>query len=88
MYLTHSGQLTFSSGKLSLLDRQVRDYASLAMECQDDMPGLVAALFEYSLDILGAFDTGLGEAALRDMLAFDIDLNAQGLALWRDKLAS
>ena len=83
MYITHSGQIDFTTEKLSLLDRQIRDYAGLATSFRDDMPGLVEALFEYSLELLALFDSGHREAELRDMLAFDVELNAQGLALWQ-----
>jgi glyoxylase-like metal-dependent hydrolase (beta-lactamase superfamily II) len=83
VYLTHCGQITFTTEKLSLLDRQVRDYADLAGKFRDDLPGLVEALFAYSIDMITGFDPAQDEAELRDKLAFDIDLNAQGLALWQ-----
>ena len=85
MYLTHSGAVDFTREKLDTLSRQVADYADIASNFEADLPGLEKALTDYSLELLQGFDTGMAEAKLREMLAFDLDLNAQGLAFWLEK---
>jgi glyoxylase-like metal-dependent hydrolase (beta-lactamase superfamily II) len=84
-YLTHYGELAFTSETVELLQRQVRGYAELASRCGPDREALETALTDYSLGLIQEMHTGLGDAALRQMLAFDMDLNAQGLAFWLEK---
>ncbi len=87
MYLTHSGALDYSEDKLELLAGQVAHYAEIAANSAADLPGLETALTDYTLGLLQEFDTGLEETQLRELLAFDMDLNAQGLAIWQSRLA-
>ena len=46
---------------------------------------LETALTDYSLGLMQEMHPILSEEALRQMLAFDMDLNAQGLAFWLEK---
>ena len=81
-FLTHSGELAYSSHLERLLSRQVAGYCRLATLHGDDPPTLRRALVDYSLEEVRPFHPDCSEEALRDMLAFDADLNAQGLAVW------
>jgi len=83
MYLTHGGELAYTPGKLALLARQIeayRDFATAAAHA-----GLEERLMEYTLDLLREFGAN-DRADLRDKLSFDIQLNAQGLQAWRQRV--
>jgi glyoxylase-like metal-dependent hydrolase (beta-lactamase superfamily II) len=82
MYLTHYGKLAYSSRVAGLLARQVEAYPGLALEYGDDSGALEGAVTELSLGLLQGFDVPAGEAEMRQWLAFDADLNAQGLGVW------
>ena len=84
-YLTHYGELAFTTGKAHLLEQQVKEYAELASRCGPDKEALETALTDYSLGLMQEMHPILSEEALRQMLAFDMDLNAQGLAFWLEK---
>lgn len=81
-FLTHSGELAYSSHLVHLLSRQVAGYCRLATLHGGDLPTLRRALVDYSLEEVRPLDPDCSEEELRDMLAFDADLNAQGLAVW------
>lgn len=82
IYLTHYGELAYSEEKAGLLARQVAAYRDQAPLYAGDKPALERALSDYSVAQLQAFDTGKSEQELRQLLAFDMDLNAQGLEVW------
>ena len=45
------------------------------------------ALGDYALEVIREFDSTAADTELRDLLTFDIDLNAQGLDLWQKRSA-
>jgi glyoxylase-like metal-dependent hydrolase (beta-lactamase superfamily II) len=89
MYLTHSGALDYTPDKRALLERQIEDYVALARESGLDGQVLEAALLRYSLQQIRRFAPAESSAAeLGELLAFDIDLNAQGLRVWLERDAA
>ena len=82
MYLTHFGRLDYAPQTAALLRRQVQDYCGMARDYGDDAERLQSKLSEYSLALLR--DIGDGESAVSwpEALAFDLQLNAQGLLAW------
>ena len=87
IFLTHSGELAYAPRLVQLLSRQVAEYCRLAASCGSDLPRLSRALVDYTLAEIRALAPAFGEAELRELLAFDADLNAQGLAVWQRALA-
>ena len=87
IYLTHHGELLYSKDKAGLLARQVAAYRDLAPSYAGDKPALEQALSDYSVDQLRDLATGKSEPELRQLLAFDMDLNAQGLQVWLQRAA-
>jgi glyoxylase-like metal-dependent hydrolase (beta-lactamase superfamily II) len=87
MYLTHSGELEFSQDKVEQLRRQVLAYRDLAPHHARDKTALETALADYSLGMMVDCGPREDEAELREMLAFDIDLNSQGLMVWQQRTA-
>ena len=85
MYLTHYGRV----GGVAALAQTLRDslgaYQRIARE-QADTPDrhahLTAALVNYHLDELSLLDHPMPEIRARQLLAFDTELNAQGLEVW------
>jgi glyoxylase-like metal-dependent hydrolase (beta-lactamase superfamily II) len=88
MFLTHYGELAYTREKSELLARQVEGYRELAPAYAGDRLAMERALTEYSLQQLRAFDPLSSEDALREALAFDMDLNAQGLDCWQRRVGS
>jgi glyoxylase-like metal-dependent hydrolase (beta-lactamase superfamily II) len=83
IFLTHSGELGYEPRLIQLLSRQVGEYCRLAAVHSSDLPDLCRALVDYSLREMQAFAPPFSERELRDLLLFDADLNAQGLAVWQ-----
>ncbi len=85
MYLTHYGRI----GNVEAMAQALRDslgaYQRIAHE-QADTPDrhtrLTAALMRYHLDELSHLDHPMPEIRARQLLAFDTELNAQGLEVW------
>ena len=90
VYLTHYGELVYSNELANTLGQQVKAYRDLATTCQGDKVALEQVLTDYSLNLMQELDTGMSDVALRELLAFDMDLNALGLQVWlqRSALAS
>lgn len=85
MYLTHSGQLDYSSELLAGLQDQLTQSCTLARQYTGDLPGLAAAL-EQSLLAAAARLGYVGDAVeLRRTLAIDTELNAKGLEIWAQR---
>jgi len=82
IYLTHYGALRYTADKAQQLAEQVADYRDLALGASAD---LASALEDYSLRRIRAFDSITPEQELRHLLQFDVSLNAQGLAHWRQQ---
>ena len=88
MFLTHHGELAYSAQKSQLLTRQIRAYSELATADADDVVALQERLTQYTLELLSQFDASGAQAELRHRIAFDMQLNAQGLQIWRQRLAN
>ena len=86
MYLTHYGELAFTRGASELLLEQVETYAKLAPDFAGNHQAMKAALLDYTLSKLARFLPG-GEKpeAFAEQLAWDMELNAQGLQVWLQK---
>lgn len=87
IYLTHYGELAYTKELADVLARQVASYCDLAPPHTGDKAGLERALSDYSLSLLQEFDSSAAEVELRKLLAFDMDLNAQGLQVWLQRMA-
>ena len=87
-YLTHFGRVAASRKHTDSLERQLREYLCLA---QASEPGeqrqqrLAAALLDHTVGLLRAAGSSSSEAELRELLAMDMDLNAQGLLVWLER---
>lgn len=86
MYLTHFGALDYCAEKSQLLSRQIATYCELASADSTDVAVLQERLSEYTLGLLKELDAGVDEVELRSHIAFDMQLNAQGLQMWRQRL--
>jgi hypothetical protein len=70
---------------LNTLDKQVELIEQYANAGAERHILLKEALTQYFLAELNAIDCDLPEAQCRELLEVDIELNAQGLAVWCDK---
>lgn len=86
MYLTHFSRvddLTRLADLLHLqLDRYVEVALSLESETEQRAARIENALFELTNQLLDDQQCPLGPSERRDVLALDLDLNAQGLDVW------
>lgn len=85
MYLTHYGRVGNPGQMAQDLRRDLGAYQRLAREqagTPDLHARLAAALMRHHLDELSRLDHPMPEIRARQLLAFDIELNAQGLAVW------
>lgn len=88
MYLTHYGRVTDVARLANDLDEQIVAMAGIALHCDgrsDRHRCLVAALTAFYLERAQAHGCTLDDAAVINVLAMDIELNAQGLACWLDR---
>jgi len=85
MYLTHYGALAYSPSLAQLLVRQINAYCELAMAASEKSGRLEQQLTEFTLALMHQFGASLDETELRSRLALDMQLNAQGLQLWRQR---
>ncbi len=90
MYLTHYGRVgnvehlaNELRGDIEAHQRIARQFADVA----DRHVKLMAALTLHELDRLAHLECQLSELKARELLKFDMDLNAQGLEVWLDKSA-
>jgi len=88
MYLTHYGALDYSPAQAQLLAHQINAYCELARAEAEDVGQLQQRLSDYSVALLHQFCASLDEAELRRLLAFDMQLNAQGLRVWQQRETS
>jgi glyoxylase-like metal-dependent hydrolase (beta-lactamase superfamily II) len=88
MYLTHYGRVTDVPRLTTILRRGIDTYIRIAGEL-NDVPDrhrqLKRALFAQALEELALIDCPLSEAQARALLEPDIELNAQGLAIWLNR---
>jgi len=89
LYLTHFGRVGEVARLGALLLEQVDAMVTLALQCQGDAPQrhaeLKRGLGGLCLERLRAHGCTLGDAVVLELLALDIELNAQGLAVWLDR---
>lgn len=90
MYLTHFGAV----GEVQRLGEELRqgiaDYRDIALglaDSPDRHSALTKALLEHALTRLRRFGSPMDDARVKSLLAMDLDLNAQGLAVWLDRRA-
>jgi glyoxylase-like metal-dependent hydrolase (beta-lactamase superfamily II) len=88
VYLTHYGELAYTKNLTDTLVRQLVSYHDLALQHAGDKAGLERALSDSSLGLLREFDASAPEVELRELLAFDMDLNARGLEVWLQRIAT
>lgn len=88
MYLTHHGDLEYSAPKSQLLARQIEAYRQFATADSRDVLALQQRLSDYSLELLYQFGATGDTSRFKDQLAFDMQLNAQGLQMWQQRIAS
>ena len=88
MFLTHHGELAYSAQKSQLLKCQIKAYSALAVADAGDVAALQQHLTRYTLDLISQFDASDAEAELRQRIAFDMQLNAQGLQMWQQGLVT
>lgn len=85
MYLTHYGRVGNVEQMAETLRRDLAAYQRIARE-QADTPDvharLTAALMQHHIDELSRLDHPMPEIRARKLLAFDTELNAQGLEVW------
>lgn len=91
MYLTHYGCIDMVPRLADELHAMIDAFVSLAREAaaagKDRHAALAAGLDRLLLDALQAHGCGLPSARMRELLAVDVDLNAQGLEIWLKKSA-
>jgi glyoxylase-like metal-dependent hydrolase (beta-lactamase superfamily II) len=88
MYLTHYGRVAdvprLAALLLSQLDAMVALAERAAAEA-DRHAALMRGLFEIHRESLRAHGCDLPEERLRELLALDLELNAQGIGVWLDR---
>ena len=91
MYLTHYGRLDHPADLVETLRHSIRNHAAMALAAANqDLPTVTKAGWSACAPrwlrhlVSGAQAHGctLDEAAIREVLAVDLDLNAQGLEVW------
>jgi glyoxylase-like metal-dependent hydrolase (beta-lactamase superfamily II) len=88
-YLTHYGCVEYAPHLATQLHRMIDKFVALACNVstigQRRHDALVAGLQDILLHELHAHDCRWPEQRIMELLAMDIELNAQGLAIWLDK---
>ena len=87
MYLTHYGRVEDVERLAADLHAQIDAMVALARaatEQPDRHAALMASLTDLYHERARAHGWTRGREALRQLLAMDIELNAQGLAIWLD----
>ena len=87
MYLTHYGELAYSEPLAKLLAQQIESYCAFAGAHAGDAAALQQCLSEYTSGLLQQVDASVDAEQLERHLAFDMQLNAQGLQAWQQRLA-
>lgn len=91
-FLTHFGMVDATQGHADKLKAQIDDYVEIALSNRHVEQGRVAritaALFAYTLESLHNQGCRLPSEQLRELLANDMMLNAQGLDVWLQKTES
>ncbi|MEP6876440.1 MAG: MBL fold metallo-hydrolase [Burkholderiales bacterium] len=88
LYLTHYGRVTEPARLGALLLAQMDEMVALVLALPDDEArhaAMVRGFGEIHLKRLRTHGCELGEAQILELLALDLDLNAQGIAVWLNK---
>jgi len=88
MYLTHYGRVVDVPRLASLLFTQLDAMVALALKLPDDAhrhKALMDGFIAIHMNSLRAHDCTLPEARVRELLALDNELNAQGIAVWLNR---
>lgn len=88
MFLTHYGRVGNVAQLAADLRGGIAMYQSIATHLADEPDRharIVEALMLYSLEELAAMSSPVKDDVAREWLAFDIELNTQGLEVWLDK---
>jgi glyoxylase-like metal-dependent hydrolase (beta-lactamase superfamily II) len=86
LYLTHYGELEYSYEKAQLLAQQIEVYSKFATAEASDEALLSQQLSDYAMGLVRQLGACEDEVELRARLAFDLQLNAQGLCVWQKRL--
>ncbi len=90
MYLTHYGRVgdvqRLGAQMLGLLQRMV-ELGHAERQNPERHAALKRGLLAMYLDSLAAHGNGFGAAQVAELLAIDMELNAQGMAIWLDRRA-
>jgi hydroxyacylglutathione hydrolase len=88
-FLTHYGRVTGLPGLGATLHRMIDQLVALARTAEGEgearHDGLKAAVEHLFLDAARAHGCTLADATMSELLAGDVELNTQGLLVWRDK---
>lgn len=91
MLLTHYGRVTDVAGLMVKLRNSIQSLAALALEHADQLEGRVETLRERILGVwyeeIYAHGSDLSKGDIGQLLAVDLELNAQGLDVWLKRLA-
>ncbi|HEX4895797.1 MAG TPA: MBL fold metallo-hydrolase [Solimonas sp.] len=90
MFLTHFGEVREVPRLAAELRAGLQRYVAIGQRLKaapDRHTALIEALMQDALSCLRAQGNALPEAQVRALLAFDMELNAQGLGVWLDKPA-
>jgi glyoxylase-like metal-dependent hydrolase (beta-lactamase superfamily II) len=91
VYLTHFGRIGDVARMGELLLAQIDAMVALARQCigagSARHARLRESLAQFYLDGVRAHGCRIDDAAVLDLLEMDIELNAQGLAIWLDRAA-
>lgn len=88
MYLTHYGPVTDVPRLAELLLSQLDAMVSLALTLPDDTDrhaALMEGFLAIHLQSLRSHGSELADAHVRELLALDVELNAQGTAVWLNR---
>ncbi len=91
MLLTHYGRVTDVAGLLPKLRRSIDMLTSIALQQENAPEGRIETLKKFIfltwLEEIAAHGCDLPERDIRELLAVDADLNAQGLEVWLQRRA-
>lgn len=90
MYLTHYGMVTDVDTLAETLMRRIVEFANLARqyrEADEPTAGLKLALTERMIRDVQSAGNPLADDEIQRLLAMDIDLNAQGLSVWLERIS-
>ncbi|MBT4522948.1 MAG: MBL fold metallo-hydrolase [Halieaceae bacterium] len=88
MYLTHFGRVNYTSAVSEQLSSQIIAYRELALEFGELGDQLREELMHMTLDNLSRLNPPGGVENYRQALEMDVNLNAQGIEVWAQRVAN